>query len=75
MLITNGEQNFRNIDTAKETRDDWWKIRMKTQAFENSGCINQRPGKRTPFQKLNYKPCKGNLKKLLKSYLIVNVTP
>lgn len=75
MLITNGEQNFRNIDTAKKTRDDWSRVRMKTQAFENSGCINQHPGKRTQFQKLNFKPCKRNLKKLLKSYLIANVIP
>lgn len=48
---------------------------MKIQAFGNSGCINQYPEKLTKFQKLNFKPCKRNLKKLLKSYLIVNVIP
>lgn len=48
---------------------------MKTQVFGNSGCINQCPEKLTKFHKLNFKSCKRNLKKLLKSYLIVNVIP
>lgn len=48
---------------------------MKTQVFGNSGCINQCPEKLTKFHKLNFKPCKRNLKKLLKSYLIANVIP